>query len=89
MEFSWDPGKRRATLETRDLDFADADLFFDGRLSITAATPGNAEERWKTTARIEKKIYTLIWMWRGANIHVISMRRAHGDEERAFRDIFR
>ena len=87
MDFSWDSDKRNATLKVRDLDFSDADMFFDGRPAITIATPRNAEERWKTTVRMGTKFYTIVWVQRGEVTHVISMRRAHAKEERAYRDV--
>jgi uncharacterized DUF497 family protein len=83
--FEWDENKRLATRERRGLDFADAPLFFDGRPVVHIRTLREDEERWKSTAIIEGAYYTLVWMWRGEAIRIISMRRAHGDEERAHR----
>lgn len=85
MIFEWDESKRLATLAARDLDFADADLFFDGRPVVHMPAPRNDEIRWKTIASIEGFFFTLVWTWRGDAIRVISMRRAHHGEERAHR----
>jgi len=85
MLFEWDEEKRAMTLEERGLDFADADLFFDGRPVIVIPSPRGGEERWRTTARIEGAYYTLVWMWRSDAVRIISMRRAREDEERAHR----
>jgi uncharacterized DUF497 family protein len=89
MKFSWDEFKRQKTIRERDLDFEDARLFFGGRPILTVPTPRDGEERWKITARIEANLYTLVWMWRGDTVRIVSMRRAHGDEERAYRDFHR
>jgi hypothetical protein len=87
MLFEWDEAKRAMTLEERGLDFADADLFFDGRPIVVIPSPRGGEERWRTTARIEGAYYTLVWTWRGAAVRVISMRRAHEGEEGAYRTL--
>jgi uncharacterized DUF497 family protein len=86
--FEWDEDKREATREERGLDFADAPLFFDGRPVIVIPSRRADEERWKTTAEIRDAFYTLVWTWRGEAVRVISMRRAHVDEERAYRALF-
>jgi len=47
MDFEWDEAKRRRILQERSLDFATADLFFDGRSAIhqpTAAWRGGTME---------------------------------------------
>jgi hypothetical protein len=36
-------------------------------------------------ALFDGKFFTLVWMWRGAVIRVISMRRSHEQEERKYR----
>jgi len=76
MRFSWDEAKRLKTIEDRDLDFASVLTFFDGRAAIHQPTPRNYEDRWKTTAEIEGKFFTAVWLWRDGARHVISMRRA-------------
>jgi len=87
MDFSWDEQKRLRTIEERNLDFADAPVFFDGRLVIHQPTPRNDEDRWKTTAEIEGRFYTVVWLWRGATKHIISMRRSHEQEIRKYREL--
>ena len=87
MDFEWDERKRQRILEERALDFASADLFFDGRAAMHAPTSRGREERWKTTAIIEGAYFTIIWTWRGETIRVISMRRAHEQEIRKHREV--
>jgi len=74
--------------EERSLDFADAFQFFDGRPVIHQPTPRGDEERWKSTALFDGKLFTVVWMWRDAAIRVISMRRSHEQEERRYRSVF-
>ncbi len=88
MEFEWDERKRAQVLADRALDFASAYVFFDGRPVIHQPTPRNDEERWKTTAIIEGAYFTIVWTWRGDTIRVISMRRAHEQEIRTYRQVY-
>jgi uncharacterized protein len=88
MKFEWEKRKREWTLRERNLDFADAFQFFDGRPVIHQPTPRNDEERWKSTALFEGKFFTVVWMWRDDTIRVISMRRSHEQEERKYRATF-
>jgi uncharacterized DUF497 family protein len=88
MDFEWDDRKREQIIEDRALDFASADLLFDGRPAIHQPTPRNEEERWKTTAKVEDGFFTVVWTWRGENIRVITMRRAHEQEIRNYRETF-
>jgi uncharacterized DUF497 family protein len=85
VDFEWDEEKRQKILAERSLDFADAFQFFDGRPVIHQPTPRGYEDRWKSTALFEGKFFTVVWMWRGAVIRVISMRRSHEQEERKYR----
>jgi hypothetical protein len=85
MEFEWDERKRARILKDRALDLASAYLFFDGRPATHQPTPRNEEDRWKTTAIIEGVLFTLVWTWRGETIRVITMRRAHEQEIRKYR----
>jgi uncharacterized DUF497 family protein len=85
MDFEWDERKRAQIIEDRALDLASAYLFFDGRSAIHQPTPRHGEERWKTTAEIKGAFFTAVWMRRGETIRVISMRRAHEQEIRKYR----
>ncbi len=87
-DFEWDEAKRQKTLADRFLDFEDAALFFDGRRAFHQPTPRNGEDRWKTTTEIGGVMVTLVWLWREDVIRVVSMRRSHVSEERAYRSAF-
>jgi uncharacterized DUF497 family protein len=84
----WDEAKRLKNKKRRGLDFADADLMFDGRAIATAASRRKSEDRFVSTVEIDGKLYTVVWMWRGENQRIISFRRAGRGEERAYRKIF-
>jgi uncharacterized DUF497 family protein len=85
MIFEWDEAKRTETIRVRGLDFGTAWRFFDGRPVVHISSPRSGEGRWKTTAIIEGAYFTLVWVWRGAVVRIISLRRGHGDEEKAHR----
>ncbi len=70
--------KRLANLDRRGLDFEDADLVFDGRPVTTAESLRNNEDRFVLTAEIGGKLYTVVWMWQGANQRIISFRGVTG-----------
>ncbi len=86
MNFEWDERKRAQIIEDRALDLASAAVFFDGRPAIHQTTPRHDEKRWKTTAEIEGAFFTVVWTWRGETLRVISMRRAHEQEIRKYRE---
>jgi uncharacterized DUF497 family protein len=84
----WDETKRLVNIQRRGLDFGDADLMFDGRPVTTAASRRNNEDRFFSTAEINDKLYTVVWIWRRENQRIISFRRAGNAEERAYRQVF-
>ena len=84
----WDEAKPLKHIKRRGLDFEDADLMFDGRPVTTVASLCNNEDRFVSTAEIDGKLYTVVWMWRSENQRIISFKRAGYGEERAYRQIF-
>ena len=82
MGISFDPAKRARTLADRGLDFADAVEVFAG---ITAEVEDTREDYGETRiicfgllrGRLVQVVYTL----RGADRHIISMRKANGREK--------
>jgi uncharacterized DUF497 family protein len=87
VNFSWDENKRLKTIEDRGLDFIRARRFFDGRPAIHQPSPRNDEDRWKSTIKMDDALYTVVWLWRGEVRHIISMRRAHGQEIKKYREL--
>ena len=88
MKFEWREEKRQKTLQERGLDFAKAFEFFDGRPVIHQPTPRDGEDRWKSIAQFDGKLFTVVWMWRDDVMRIISMRRSHEQEERKYRAAF-
>jgi len=86
--FEWDEAKRLRVLADRGLDFRDAVALFDGRPITHAHSRRNDENRFVSTAEAGGKLYTVVWMWRDENERIITFRRAHDAEERAYRQIY-
>ncbi len=87
VEFEWDEDKRLANIKKHGLDFADADLVFDGRPVSTTTSSRDDEERYVTAAIHLERFITVVWTRRGEKIRVISMRRTRDAEKRAYRQL--
>ncbi len=87
VEFEWDEDKRLANIEKHGLDFADADLLFDGRPVSTTTSSCDDEERYVATAIQLERFVTLVWTQRGEKVRIISMRRTRDAEKRAYRQL--
>ena len=85
--FEWDEAKRQRVLEERGLDFLDVEELFDGRPIHHVPSPRRGEQRYASTAEWNGRLFTVVWMWRGENQRIISFRRAHDAEERAYRQV--
>jgi len=88
MDISFDPEKRRLTLENRGLDFADAANVFEG-LTITVPDDRHAygEDRYVTAGFLAGRCVVLVWTPREARRRIISMRYAHAAERRRWFDL--
>ncbi len=81
MEFEWDPAKSEATFRIRGFDFAYASRVFSGSRIETIDTRMNyGEVRVEAIGRVEGDILTVIYTIRGANLRIISARRANRKE---------
>jgi uncharacterized DUF497 family protein len=86
--FEWDEAKRLRVLEERGLDFRDAEALFDGRPMTFARSRRNNEDRFVSTAEQGDELYTVVWAFRGENQRIITFRRAHDAEARAYREVY-
>ena len=85
MPYEWDEAKRIETLARRGVDFADIERF-DWDTSVTRRSDRNDEERRASLGMIGNRLYHVVWVWRGENRRVISLRKANMREERAYYD---
>lgn len=87
MDIQFDPAKRAKTLENRGLDFADAGLVFEGEVFTRPdLRTVYGEDRYTTAGYLKGRLVVLVWTLRGAARRIISMRYAHDDEERRWRE---
>ena len=63
--FDWDDAKREANLRRHGLDLAEAQVMFDGRPTVTSASPRGAELRFVTHGPIDSKLHLVVWTMRG------------------------
>ena len=83
MRITFDPGKRKATLAERGLDFADAALVFAGvTLEVEDTRKNYGETRIICYGLLEGRMVVVGYTPRGADRHIFSMRKAN-DREKA------
>ncbi|MER2265536.1 BrnT family toxin [Methylobacterium oxalidis] len=82
MAITFDPAKRTRTLAERGLDFRDAETVFAGTcVSFEDERHDYGEVRVVTIGRLIGRMVILIWTPRGADRHIISMRKANDREQ--------
>ena len=83
MPYEWDEAKRIETLETRGVDFVDI-YDFDWDAAVTWRSDRNNEMRQVSLGMIGNRLYHVVWIWRGENRRIISLRKANIREERIY-----
>jgi uncharacterized protein len=87
VRVTYDPAKRRKTLIERGLDFEDAaDVFGGATLTLLDDRQDYGEPRFQTYGLLAGRLVIIVWTQRGADRHVISMRKCNAREEARFRD---
>jgi uncharacterized DUF497 family protein len=83
----WDEAKRRATLEARGLDFAEAELLFAG-LHFTRRDERRpyGEPRFVTAGFLDARFVVVVWTPRDGGRRIISMRHGHDREKARFEE---
>ena len=86
MRITYDAAKRAATLAERGLDFAKADRIFTGlHATVEDDRMNYGEPRYVTAGSLGGRLVVLVWTPRGSARRIISMRHAHGKEERRWK----
>lgn len=88
MIFEWDDGKSHRNLAERGFDFGHAARVFGdaNRLERVDQRRDYGEERRQTIGEVDGKTFLVVFTWRGEAIRIISARRAHDHEDRAYRE---
>lgn len=84
MKFEYDPHKSQSNKLKHGLDFEEAKALWDDvdRLEAPIFRPG--EERFLLIGSIDGKPWTAIITYRGVGVRIISVRRSHPEELRAY-----
>ncbi len=87
MNVSYDPAKRRKTLDERGLDFADAPkLFEDIHYTTRDNRTDYAEPRFQTVGLLDRRMVMLVWTPTETGIRVISLRKCNERERKKYKD---
>jgi uncharacterized protein len=89
VKITFDPGKRRAALSDRGLDFDDAAIVFAGP-TITAQDTRRdyGEARFQTVGSLADRMVMVVWTPRDEARHVISMRKCNDREKAIYQERF-
>ncbi|HEY2484111.1 MAG TPA: BrnT family toxin [Candidatus Binataceae bacterium] len=86
MVFQWDPGKNAANVAKHAVSFQDAIRIFQGPvLEMRDLRRDYGEERIIAIGMLEDLALTVVYAVRGESRRIISARRAHHRERKAYR----
>ncbi len=81
VRITYDPVKRQTTLTKRGLDFEDAATIFGGvTLTLLDDRHDYGELRYQTYGLLGRRLVMVVWTPRGADRHLISMRKCNARE---------
>jgi uncharacterized protein len=79
---TYDPRKRQKTLVERGLDFERAETVFSGAtLTLLDDREDYGEPRFQTYGLLGRRLVMVVWTPRGADRHIISMRKCNAREK--------
>jgi hypothetical protein len=81
MEFEFDPKKSEANLEKHGIDFDSAKAIWLDINAVEIPAKSETEIRKMLIAEYDGKVWAAIFTERGDKIRLISVRRAHKNEE--------
>jgi uncharacterized DUF497 family protein len=81
MKITYDPEKRKITLQERGLDFLDAAMIFQGEVF-------EFEKRMIAVGYLEERMMIVGYVQRGNSRHIFSMRKANEREIKRFQERF-
>jgi uncharacterized DUF497 family protein len=86
MEFEFDPAKDEANRFKHGLRLAYGMRVFEDSLHQILASfrPIDGENRYKAVGSIEGRLHTVVYVWRGEAIRLISVRRSNAGEQRDY-----
>jgi hypothetical protein len=89
VRITFDPGKRRAALSDRGLDFDDAATVFAGpTITVQDTRHDYGEARFQTVGFLAYRMVMVVWTPRDEARHVISMRKCNDREKAIYQERF-
>ena len=88
MEIEFDPAKDAANFDKHGVSLSTgADLFDDvAHLVIPSFREIDGEERFKVIGMVDGRLWTAVYVMRGAALRFISVRKSNGKEAREYDD---
>ena len=86
MQFECDPAKDEENRFKHGLKLAFGERVFAARdhVIVASARPIDGEDRFKAIAEVDGKLYTVVHVWRGELVRLISVRRSNASERRDY-----
>jgi hypothetical protein len=83
MQFEFDPAKDEANRFKHGLPLSFGIRVFahDDHIIVGSNRPEDGEERYKAIGLVDGKLYTVVHVWRGNVVRLISVRRSNGNEQ--------
>ena len=89
MRLEWDINKNIQNIEKHGFDFTDAHELFEQPICVRRdARKDYGEIRYQAIGFIRKRLVVIIFTECEDHIRIISLRRANGREEKAFKEAF-
>lgn len=89
MKITYDPNKRKKTLEDRGLDFDDAEIVFEGEVyEFEDDRKHYGEHRMIAVGHLSERMVIVGYVERGETRHIFSMRKANEREAKKYQERF-
>jgi uncharacterized protein len=86
MDFELDPAKSAANKAKHGIDFEAAQVLWSDVDLAVAPTLAGPEPRFLAIGKIDEKVWTAVFSWRGDRLRIISARRARPNEVRHYEE---
>jgi uncharacterized DUF497 family protein len=87
MEIEFDAAKDAINQAKHKLSLADGGRVFedDNHIIFPTIREEDGERRYKAVGMLDKKLHTVVFVWRGKKVRCISVRRSNDGEKRRYR----
>ena len=87
MAYEWDDAKRHATIIKHGIDFVLACQILEDR-NVRSEKVVDGEIRYIAVGRYEENYIATVYTIRGANVRLITARKARTNERRVYRELY-